>query len=138
MIERIPQKGGYDLYRPTVNPAKCRPETPEQVDFVAWVRYNHPEHAAMMVHIANEGEQTPQYRQHLYKMGMLKGASDLLFFIGPGCAIEMKQCKWSARASPEQKDFLERWQNAGKFAALCHGAESAKQAFLDYKELFDV
>ena len=138
MIERIEQKGGYYLYRPTINPAKCRPETPEQIDFVAWVRYNHPEHAAMMVHVANEGDQSPQYRQQLYKMGLLKGASDLLFFIGPGAAIEMKQCKWSATTKPEQRDFLSKWAGSGKFAAICHGAEAAKEAFIYYKKVFAV
>ena len=132
MIERIEQKGGYYLYRPTINPAKCRPETPEQIDFVAWVRYNHPEHADMMIHVANEGDQTPQYRQQLYRMGLLKGASDLLFFIGPGCAIEMKQCKWAAATRPEQKEFLGRWTESGKFGAVCHGVEAAKFAFIDY------
>ena len=135
MIERIPQKGGYSLYRPTVNPAKCRPETPEQIDFVSWVRYNYPEHAEMMVHVANEGDQTPQYRQQLYKMGLLKGASDLLLFIGPGCAIEMKQCKWSATTKPEQKSFLSRWVASGKYGAVCHGCEAAKVAFLEYLSL---
>ena len=135
MIERVEQKGGYILYRPRANPPKCRPETPEQIDFVAWVRYNYPEHADMMIHVANEGDQTPQYRQQLYKMGLLKGASDLLLFIGPGCAIEMKQCKWSATTKPEQKSFLSSWVASGKFGAVCHGCDAAKVAFLEYLSL---
>lgn len=131
MIDKIQQDGGWILYRPKVNPSKCRPETPEHIDFVAWLRFNYPDE--VFYHIPNEGEQSPQYRQQLYKMGLLKGASDLVFIGRPGAVIEMKQCKWSAKPSKEQVDFLVSSAGAGMFSAVCNGAEAAKTAFMDYK-----
>lgn len=131
MIERI-QKEGYWLYRPVVDPVKSKSETAEQIDFVAWLRFNYPFYAAMMLHSANEGDRSPQYRQQLYKMGELKGVSDLIILRHNGMALEMKKAQWDARTSKEQKKFLTEAALESMFSCVCHGAEAAKVAFLEW------
>ena len=136
MIERRFVDGIW-MYRPAVNVKDCRPEWPEQVDVVAWIREHYPDHAALMFHPANEGDIPPQYRQDQIKAGLLKGVSDLIFLKGgaqhSGAVIEMKRCWWKSKASPEQIEFLKSAANEGKFAAICNGADAAKIAFMDFK-----
>lgn len=130
-IERI-QKPGYLLYRPVVQTMRKNSETAEQITFVSWVRFNYPEYAKLMFHIPNEGQQSPQYRQQLYKMGLLKGVSDLIILRHNGMALEMKRADWKASTSKEQKEFLTAANADGRFACVCHGAEAAKVAFLEW------
>lgn len=138
MIERTMLEGGIWLYRPKVNVKDCRPEWPEQVDVVAWIREYYPGDARLMFHPANEGDIPPQYRQDQIKAGLLKGVSDLIFLKGgahhPGAVIEMKRCWWKSRPSSEQIEFLQSAANDGKFAAICNGADAAKIAFMEYKK----
>lgn len=134
MIDRIQSKEGYLIFRPSVDPVKCRPESAEQIDFVSWVRYNYPREAELLFHVTNEGDQPPQYRVQLYKMGLLKGTSDLILLTGRGAVFEMKREAWSARPSKEQKKFLRRAVEEGRFACVVNGAEAAKAAFLEFLE----
>lgn len=129
--ERI-DKGGYLLFRPAVDPVKSKSETAEQIDFVAWLRFNHPWYAEMMFHVPNEGDRSPQYRQQLYKMGELKGVSDLIILRNGGAVFEMKKAAWSASTAKEQKKFLTEASGGSMFACVCHGAEAAKVAFLEW------
>lgn len=131
MIERI-QKEGYWLYRPVVDPVKSKSETAEQTDFVAWLRLNYPWYAEMMFHVPNEGDRSAQYRIHLHKMGELKGVSDLIILRHNGMALEMKKAQLDARTSKEQKKFLTEAALESIFACVCHGAEAAKVAFLEW------
>ena len=134
MIELI--TGDWLTFRPAVNPKECRKEWNEQVDFIAWLREFYPACAAMTLHPANEGDILPQYRQQQIKAGLLKGASDVIVLkSGANHAaglIELKRCWRKSKPTPEQCDLLRLAAADGKFAAVAHGAEAAKVAFLFY------
>jgi hypothetical protein len=134
MIEVI--EGGWLTFRPIENPKACRKEWNEQVDFIAWIREFYPSYAAMTLHPANEGDILPQYRQQQIKAGLLKGASDVIILkSGANHAaglIELKRCWRRSKPTTEQCDLLRLASADGKFAAVAHGAEAAKVAFLFY------
>lgn len=134
MIEVI--DGDWLTFRPIDNPKECRKEWNEQVDFIAWLREFYPSYAVMTMHPANEGDILPQYRQQQIKAGLLKGASDVIVIKAgasmPAALIELKRCWRKSRPTPEQCDLLSLAASDGKFAAVAHGAEAAKVAFLFY------
>lgn len=142
MIIRELTPEGWYLYRPAVNVKTCRPEWPEQVDIVAWVREWWPDDAALMFHATNEGDIPAQYRQDQIKAGLLSGVPDLTFmrhgWRWPCGVIEMKREWWKSKPSLEQRRFLSLAADDGKFAAVCNGADAAKCAFMDYKKGFEM
>jgi hypothetical protein len=136
MIEVV--AGDFLTFRPLINPKTCRPEWHEQVDFVAWMRQWWPDDAAMMIHPANEGQVSAQYRQGQIKAGMLKGASDLILLKAGhshSCALfEFKRCWHKAKPSTEQRELLRLASADGKFAAVVNGCEAAKVAFILFRK----
>jgi hypothetical protein len=136
MIEVI--SGDFLTFRPLVSPKACRPEWNEQVDFVAWIRQWWPDDAAMMIHPANEGKVSAQYRQSQIKAGMLKGASDLILLKAGhsyACALlEFKRCWHKAKPTTEQRELLRLAVEDGKFSAVVNGCEAAKVAFILFKK----
>jgi hypothetical protein len=142
MIIRELTAEGWYLYRPEVNVTDCRPEWPEQVDIVAWVREWWRDDAALMFHTANEGDIPAQYRQDQIKAGLLSGVPDLTFMRSgwrwPCGLIEMKRAWWKSKPSAEQRVFLSKAAADGKFSAVCNGADAAKCAFMDFKKGFEI
>ena len=134
MIELIP--GDWLTFRPVENQKECRIEWCEQVDFIAWLREFYPAYAAMTLHPANEGDILPQHRQNQIKAGLLKGASDVIILKAgaswPAGLIELKRCWRKSKPTPEQCELLRLARLDGKFAAVAHGADAAKAAFLFY------
>jgi hypothetical protein len=130
--------GDFLTFRPLINPKACRPEWNEQVDFVAWMRQWWPDDAALMIHPANEGQVSAQYRQSQIKSGMLKGASDLILLKGgyshPCALLEMKREWHKSKPTEEQRDVLQLSAADGKFSAVCNGADAAKVAFILFKK----
>lgn len=60
-------------------------------------------------------------------LGVVKGIPDLFVIThGKLIAIEMKRVK-GGRATPEQKEWLERLNGVGITAKVCHGADEAIQ-----------
>lgn len=114
---------------------RCRPETSEQIDFISWVRFNHPEIGKLLFHPVNEGQQLPQHRISLIKQGMEVGVSDVIMLqSGAKHAAGVIELKRDDRGSisPDQKLMLIACHDAGKFSAVAYGCESAKAAFNDY------
>jgi hypothetical protein len=140
MINRTMQPDGWYLYHPAINVKTCRPEWPEQVDFVAWIREHWPDDARTMFHPVNEGDIPAQYRQDQLKAGLLPGVSDLILmrrgWRWPSASLEMKREWWKSKPSESQREFLRACARDGKFAAVCNGANAAKVAFLDFKKGF--
>lgn len=136
ILRKFEPLGFYD-YRQETLPKECRKERNEQIDAIAWLRYEYPRYADLTFHPANEGDVLPQYRLDLIKQGLLPGASDIICLL-PGhqwpCGVfEMKRViPGKSRTSDEQFAFLTRAQMAGHFAARCYGADAFKQAFKDY------
>ena len=135
MIEVI--GGDFLTFRPIENPKVCRIEWCEQVDFIAWLREFYPAYAAMTLHPANEGDILPQYRQQQIKAGLLKGASDIIILKSgarhDAGLIELKRCWRKSKPTTEQCGLLRMASADGKFAAVAHGFQAAKVAFLLYE-----
>lgn len=119
---------------PLVRVYRCgetKKESIEQINFISWLRVNHPVLYRDVFHVPNEGKHTGSYRAMQAKMGLKKGIPDLLFWCH-SLVIEMKAHKGSIEA--EQKLRLNQAAEAGQFVAVCYGAEAAKEAIADYLE----
>jgi len=132
LITRI-WNGYWMTYRQSVK--RGRPESAEQIDFIAWVRYHYPELDKLVFHPVNEGHQLPQHRLSLIKQGMESGVSDVIMLqCGarfPAGVIEIKRDDGGS-VSKEQRKALIACNEQAKFSAVAHGAEAAKAAFMDY------
>ena len=116
------------VYRNTEN--RKYKEDIEQINFISWLRFNHPELADRCFHVPNETQSAIQYQAKLTKLGRNKGIPDLMFY-GLPIAIEMKKTI-NASVKPEQKEHLNRMADDGLFACVCFGAEAAKLAIADF------
>ncbi len=102
--------------------------------FVAWLRHNHPEHHALLVHPKNEGVRTARQAAFDKSQGSLnKGASDLIILNQTPFVCELK--KTGGRLSKEQKAFLTNAQDAGCFACAAWGLDGVKQAFSEWLKI---
>jgi hypothetical protein len=116
---------------------KCRYEDAEHIDCVAWVRFNYPELAKLLLHPPNEGKMKVQHRANLSKMGVLPGASDLILLVPhcnhPYAMFELKRRdRTKSRLSKAQRDVLTAADGVGAFANVCYGFEEFKRAFIEY------
>ena len=111
-------------------------EDVEHINFVSWLQLHHPQHHAVLVHPKNEGKRTFGQIAKEKKMGLTKGASDILIMGSPAFVCEIKKinhvkCKWETG----QKEFLAQSQNNGAFACVALGSAGAKEAFKDWLKL---
>lgn len=102
----------------------------EQINFISWLRFNHPDIADRCFHVPNETQSAIQYQAKLTKMGRNKGIPDLMFY-GLPIAIEMKKTI-NASVKLEQKAHLNRMAEDGLFACVCFGDAAAKLAIADF------
>jgi len=102
-----------------------------QADFVAWARSYYPE--VLMFAIPNGGNRDVITAKRMKMEGVLPGVPDLFIADGkPGLFIEMKSSE--GRLSEPQKEIMPRLSSAGYAVVVCHSAEEAKQAFINYLE----
>ncbi len=112
------------------SPKRKYKEDIEQINFVSWLRFNHPQIADRCFHVPNESASQPQYRAKLNKMGLNSGIPDLMFY-GLPLMIEMKKTIGGS-LSKEQKEKLNMAAEDGAFSCVCFGAEGAKLAIADF------
>lgn len=113
---------------------KCNKEETDQTDFVAWLKFNYPEHWTLMIHPKMEGKRTPQQIAKDKKTGSLKrSASDIIIPAFPAFVCELKRkdhtnrsCAWQ----DGQLEYLELAKNNGAFVCVALGADGAKEAFI--------
>jgi len=110
-------------------------EDHEQYKVVQYTDIQYPH--ALYLHVPNEGNRSLQWNIKMKKLGLKKGATDLLYFdqmgVYNGLAIEMKS--ENGRLKKEQKDFLwcleaRRWK-----IAVCWSFEEAKKVLDIYYSL---
>jgi VRR-NUC domain len=95
-----------------------------QIALIRWITYQYPQ--AVVLHIHNESKRSRFEVWKAKKMGMQKGASDLLiFFNGKSIAIELKSDK--GKVKPEQIVWQTRFKESGHSAFICRGFDEAKQ-----------
>ena len=128
--KQIPVFGDLD-YR-----GKCPLETAEQVSFLAMLRSEFPELAAIAVHIRNEGKRT-KYQSHKQKQeGLNTGASDIVIPCCPPILIELKQRDHTnSSTTTRQINYLVNSQKQGAFACFALGAIGAMEAVRAWNRL---
>ena len=115
---------------------KLKDEEIEQIKALDWIRHHHPELGKSAIHIANERSTSALYGFVLKRMGVRKGAPDLLWLktMGKyhGLLIEVKTKV--GKLSPWQKEFLEEANNDGYYADVAYGAQEVIDLFCEYFE----
>lgn len=89
------------------------------------------------VHHSNNEMYTTSWKQkrRSKELGTAKGFPDLIVLAhGKVIAIEMKRTKGST-TSPEQKWWIEQFNNNGAYAAICKGADTAIEFIETLEEL---
>lgn len=105
-------------------------EHSEQTRFVMKVRAFHPE--VLCFAVPNGASVSAAQRLRLVHEGMMAGAPDLLMFaagLSP-LAIEMKTDK--GKPSAEQLTMHDALHQRGVTARICHGADEAYQAMMEW------
>lgn len=104
-------------------------EENEQIAFVNWCRIR----GYKIHHSPNATGSSPEAKRRAVRMkraGTSKGFPDLLVFVDEpqiAAAIEMKSTAKTARATPEQREWLKILSKYGFRSAICHGFEEAKE-----------
>lgn len=95
-------------------------------DWSLSVRKDYPE-LALLFHIPNGGRRDAIEARHLKQQGVKRGVPDICLAVPRGgyhaLYIELKTEK--GRVSKEQKWWLERLNQAGNLAVVCHGWREA-------------
>ena len=105
------------------------------------VRYLRMQYPTVLFTASIAGIETTMLQMvRLKAMGYLKGTPDLMI-LEPSCPIgytfhglfiELKADKKTSKASPEQKDFIDRLQKRGYEASICYGFDEAKYVIDSY------
>lgn len=75
-------------------------------------------------HVPNQRRQSPQRGAEWKRQGVLAGVSDLiLLHDGKAFALELKAGK--GRLSEAQREFMDRWNESGGYAAWASGIDGA-------------
>ena len=127
------------VYGDTSYRGKSPFEDIEHINFVSWVRFNHPEYGAILIHPKNEGQRSPQQINKEKKLGLKKGASDIIIPASPPFVCEIKRINHVKDSHWEtgQQEYLLASQEAGAFVCVALGAEGAKLAFNDWLKLLN-
>ena len=113
---------------------KCATETIEQVTFFNRIRAQYPKtYGAIAIHIKNEGKRTRSQIQRDKAEGLVSGASDIII---PGrvtfvCELKRRDHTQS-KFQPNQLAYLESAGDAGAFACVALGCDSAWLALKDW------
>ena len=99
----------------------------------ASIRAAHPE-LALLFHIENERQCTPQEAARRKRLGVKSGVPDLFLPVARqgynGLWIELKTPK--GKPSDKQKWWLEHLTEQGYLAKICYGWEEAKKTLEEY------
>lgn len=112
-------------------------EADEQKLLFAWAEYEeviYPE-LEMIFHVVNEGHRSPRMGAELKKQGMRAGVPDICLPVPSGkynaLYIEMKRVK-GGQVSAAQKWWIDKLNQHGNLAVVCHGFDEAKSVILKY------
>ena len=112
-------------------------ESDEQKLLFAWAEYAevlYPE-LETMYHVPNEGRRSYRVGAELKKQGMKAGVPDICLPVSRGrynaLYIEMKRMK-GGTVSDAQKWWIDKLNQQGNLAVICHGFDEAKDVILKY------
>jgi hypothetical protein len=117
---------------------KCPAEDIEQINWVSWLRFNHPQIALTLIHVKGEGKRTPQQIAKEKKMGFQRGPSDLILTGSPSFICELKRADHTkSKWQDGQQEFILQSLEQGAFVCVALGAEGAKLAFNEWLKLLN-
>ena len=124
------------VYGDTTYRGKCPVEDVEHINAVSWIRFNYPAISAVLIHPSNEGKRSFAQANKEKKLGLNKGASDIVIPASPSFICEIKRldhtkCKWQ----DGQQEYLLAGAKLGSFVCIALGAEGVKLAFNDWLKL---
>ncbi len=104
----------------------CPLESAEQVSFLAILKTEYPDLAAIAVHVRNEGKRTKHQAHRQKQEGLNTGASDIIIPCSPPIVIELKRRDHTKSSiSAKQIAYLARAQRLGARACVALGASAA-------------
>ncbi len=117
----------------------CLVESEEQALFVDYLRRHYPgSFGRLVVHVANEGKRTYKQAQYKKKMGMSRGACDIII---PGCpafCMELKRKdRTKSKLYEDQIGYLNKAAINGAYACVAYGFDCALDAFKQWLELLN-
>lgn len=113
-------------------------ESEEQQVLFAWVELTKSKFPdlSLMYHIPNEGKRSNYTGNKLKSEGLKKGVPDICLPVSNekyhALYIELKRNDNKAKASTDQKEWIEKLNESGNLAVVCHGWESAKDVIIKY------
>lgn len=112
-------------------------ESVEQTSLFRWAgyeRHKYPE-LDLLYHIPNGGSRNKIEAKNLKMQGVRKGVPDICLPVARGkyhgLYIELKRIK-GGTVSADQKEWIEKLNNAGYYACVCKGWEAAKDVIMEY------
>ena len=113
---------------------KLKAEDVLQINIVNWFRYNYPDYAFDLIHIANQRTCSVQEGRILKRMGVTRGVSDLFLSVPNdsyyGLWLELKTHQ--GVVSKEQKEFMDLKMKRGYLAMVVRSEEEAKEILENY------
>lgn len=110
-------------------------EDQEQAIFVEWLRRKGYKHFRVP---SETFTRSWKQKAKNKRLGVVRGVPDLFVFAhGKSMAIEMKRKSRSAKATPEQREWLEFLAGYGFASAVCHGADEAMQFVNEVTDIND-
>lgn len=118
---------------------KLKPEDILQINVVNWFKFNYPEYADDLIHIANQRTCSVQEGRILKRMGVTRGVSDLFLSVPNndyhGLWLELKTDK--GVVSREQKEFINRKRMRGYCAMVAYSEEESQEILEIYIKNID-
>jgi hypothetical protein len=112
-------------------------ESEIQITFIDWVNLQHPKLAPFVIHVPNGGRMTLMRGHRLKKMGVKRGAADILFMWRKedfgGLWLEFKAAN-GVQSNP-QKEFEQLCQIAHYDYQVVKSLDMAIDAFNEYMAL---
>ena len=113
-------------------------EAQDQEAVIAWwdmIRGRYPGTPQLM-HIPNEAKRSYAEGKRQQRMGLRRGAPDLVLFAARGgwngLAIELKRVNHSTKPTPEQIECLGNLANEHYKSVVCYGFDEAVKRIEDY------
>lgn len=110
---------------------ECRPERAEQIEFMSWLKFNHPDYRKLVIHHKNEGKRT--FKQVAYESAdgsINAGVSDIVIPGNPAFVIELKRLDHTkSRLTSDEESYLHLAMRSGCFAGIALGCRGLKEAF---------
>jgi len=124
LLMRFPKN--ITVYGDKTYRGECPVEDVEHIDFFSRLSIDWPQYHAIAIHPKNEGKRTWGQINKEKKMGLNKGASDIIIPASPPLVIEMKRLDHTkSKMEKEQAEYLISAQDLGATVCIALGCNAA-------------